>query len=71
MKVEYAPEAEDDLAEALELIAKHNPLAAANLADRITQLVDRLAAGDFDGPEVELTSRERVRSWPVSPFRIY
>ncbi len=69
--MEYSPEAEEDLAEALEFIARENQVAAYDLADRIMNVGDRLAAGDFDGPETQLTSRETVRSWPVSPFRIY
>lgn len=34
-------------------------------------IIDKLAAGDFDGPEQELTSGERVRSWAVPPVRVY
>jgi plasmid stabilization system protein ParE len=35
-------------------------------------VITSLAEGEFDGPEQELRrTGERVRSWPVPPFRIY
>src|SRR5262249_25335623 len=48
-----------DLQACVQYIAKNNPDAAANLANRVFALVNRLAAGDFDGPE------RRLREWPV------
>ncbi len=55
----------------MEFIAKDNPMAAAHLAERVFALVDRLAAGDFEGPEQRLYSGQIVRSWPVPPLRVY
>ncbi len=55
----------------MEQIAKDNPRAAATLADRVFTLVDRLAAGEFDGPEHWLYNGQLVRSWPVPPLRLY
>jgi plasmid stabilization system protein ParE len=70
--VALAPEAVDDLAAAIEYLGERNPRAAAATAEAIFQAIDRLAARDFEGPERELrTTRERVRSWPVRPYRIY
>ena len=41
-------------------------------ADGIFAVIDRLAAGEFEGPECELRrTREHVRSWPARPYRIY
>ncbi|MCI0574055.1 MAG: type II toxin-antitoxin system RelE/ParE family toxin [Myxococcaceae bacterium] len=71
MKVVFAPEAEADLLAALAFLAKRNPVAAARLAARVLTTVGRLADGEFDGPEQLLASGERVRSWPVPPWRIY
>lgn len=35
-------------------------------------VIGKLAAREFDGPEGVLrTTGERVRSWPVRPYRIY
>jgi len=34
-------------------------------------LVERLAEGDFEGPEQQLRSGMIVRSWPLPPYRIY
>lgn len=35
------------------------------------QAADELADEHFEGPEQRLRTGERVRSWPVPPFRIY
>jgi hypothetical protein len=34
-------------------------------------IIDRLTAGDFDGPEQTLRTGDVVRSWPVPPLRLY
>lgn len=70
MRVTFAPQAVEDLRIVVGYIAQHSPAAAERLADRVFELVDRLAEGAFDGPEYTLTSGERVRSWPVVPLRI-
>jgi plasmid stabilization system protein ParE len=69
--ITIAPEAVDDLEATVEHIAAHNPRAAAGLARRVFDMIDRLAEGILDGPEQELTTGERARSWPVPPLRIY
>ena len=72
MKIELAPEAVADLAALLEYLHQRNPHAAVTTADGIFAVIDRLAAGEFEGPERELRrTRERVRSWPSRPYRIY
>ncbi len=72
MKIAFAPEAVEDLAAVVEYLQERNPQAAAATADAVFGVIDRLAAGEFDGPERELRTRgERVRSWPVRPYRIY
>ncbi|HEX3903714.1 MAG TPA: type II toxin-antitoxin system RelE/ParE family toxin [Polyangia bacterium] len=72
MKIAFAPEAVEDLAAVLEYLVERNPRAAAATADAVFAVMDRLAAGEFEGPERELGSTgERVRSWPVRPYRIF
>jgi plasmid stabilization system protein ParE len=67
----FSRDAEDDFRIVVEFLAERNPAAASALADRIFSVIDQLAAGDFDGPERELTTGERVRSFAVPPVRIY
>ena len=72
MKVVLAPEAADDLAAVIEYLNQRNPRAATATADSIFRVIDRVAAREFEGPECQLRStRERVRSWPARPYRIY
>ena len=71
MKIEYTLEARNDLEDTFERIVVDNPLAAARLEERLLSLIERLAAREFEGPEIELTTGERVRSWPVPPLRVY
>jgi toxin ParE1/3/4 len=72
VKIALAPEAVDDLAAVVEYLVERNPLAAAATADAVFAVIDRLAAEEFEGPESELrSSGERIRSWPVRPYRIF
>jgi plasmid stabilization system protein ParE len=71
LRIVYAPQAISDLETYLVYVATSNPGAAARLAQRVLSLVERLAEGAFEGPEHELRSGERVRSWPVQPLRVY
>jgi plasmid stabilization system protein ParE len=71
LTIEYTPEARHDLVDAIDRIHRENPSAAAHLADRLLSRIERLAAGDFEGVELALTTGEHVRSWPVPPYRIY
>jgi len=69
--IHFAPQAEADFAAVIGYLAERNPVAAQDFAERIFALIDKLAAGDFAGPEQTLSSGETVRSWPVPPVRIY
>ncbi len=71
MTISFAPEAEEDFRALVKYVAERNPAAAPSLSDRIFAIVDQLAAGDFDGPEVQLVTGEWVRSWAAPPVRIY
>ena len=71
MTILFAPEAEEDFRTIVEFLHARNPRAAAALADRIFAVIDQIAGGEFEGVERELTTGERVRSFPVPPVRIY
>jgi plasmid stabilization system protein ParE len=72
VRIEFAPEAVDDLAAAIEYVQERNPRAAAAMATAVFEAIEKLAANEFEGPERELRiTGERVRSWPVRPYRIY
>jgi plasmid stabilization system protein ParE len=69
--IQFAPQAEADVAAVIVYLAERNPVAAQEFGKRIFALVDKLAAGDFDGPEQTLSSGQIVRSWPLPPVRNY
>ena len=71
MKVTYTEEAIADIVEAISYLNERNPTAAANLDAEIAKCVQRLVAGEFEGPAARLRSGAVVRSWAVPPFRIY
>jgi plasmid stabilization system protein ParE len=71
LKVTYTEEAVADIVEAVSYVNQRNATAAANLDAEIAQCIERLAAQEFDGPVSRLRSGALVRSWVVSPFRIY
>lgn len=72
MKVQLAPEAVDDLTAAIEYLNEKSPRAAVAMANAVFEAIEKLAGKEFEGPERELRSTgERVRSWPVRPYRIY
>jgi plasmid stabilization system protein ParE len=46
--------------------------AAARYLDKLERSLEALDRGDFDGPELIVSSRTRpVRRWPVPPYWIY
>ena len=67
MRVLFAPEAEQDLNSAVDFLTGRSPAAAARLVAGVRSLVQRLADGDFEGPEQQLRFGETVKSWPLSP----
>jgi plasmid stabilization system protein ParE len=71
LKVTYTEEAVADIVEAITYLNERDPRAASNLNAEIAQCIERLAAQAFDGPVSRLGSGALVRSWAVSPFRIY
>jgi plasmid stabilization system protein ParE len=71
LRIIYSPQAIEDLETYVGYVARSNPDAAARLARRVLKVIDRPADGAFEGPERQLRSGERVRSWPVYPLRIY
>ena len=71
MKVSYTEDAIADLVEAISYLNQRHPTAAANLDAEIARCIERLAAQEFEGPVSRLRSGVPVRSWAVTPFRIY
>jgi plasmid stabilization system protein ParE len=71
LKIRFSPRARDDLRAAVEYLAARNATAAGELKDQLLVLIEKLAGGEFQGPEVQLRSGAIVRSWPVVPYRIY
>ena len=71
MKISYTEEAIADIVEAITYLNERSQTAAANLDAEITRCIERLAGESFEGPVSRLRSGALVRSWPVSPFRIY
>jgi plasmid stabilization system protein ParE len=67
----WSPESADDLTQALEFVLERNPSAAARLATRLEEIIERLAEGEIHGPKQRLRSGGEVHSWPVPPYRIY
>jgi plasmid stabilization system protein ParE len=71
VKTTYTEEAIADIVQAITYLNERNPTAAANLNASILECIRRLEAEEFDGPISRLRSGAVVRSWAVSPFRIY
>ncbi len=71
MTIYFAPEAEEDFAAVIGYLQERNPVAAAELGRRIFAIVERLAAGEFDGPQATLATGETVHTWAAPPVRIY
>jgi plasmid stabilization system protein ParE len=67
----YTEDAVADIVEAITYLNERSPSAAANLDERISECVARLADESFEGPVSRLRSGATVRSWHVPPFRIY
>ena len=70
MTVSFSPLAEEDFAAVIGYLAERNPVAAGELGRRIFEVIDKLARGAFDGPELTLETGDLVRSWPVPPVRV-
>jgi plasmid stabilization system protein ParE len=71
VKIRFSPRARDHIRSAVEHLPARNPVAARELKDQILSTIERLAGGEFEGPELRLLSGAVVRSWPVLPHRIY
>ena len=71
MRVSYSEEAIADIVDVLSFLSERNAVAAARLDTSITVCIERLAAGEFEGPISRLRSGTLVRSWPVPPMRVY
>jgi plasmid stabilization system protein ParE len=66
-----APKAAADLRATLEHISDNETRLLQRSSPNVFTVIDRLAAGEFEGHQQRLTTGEVVRSWPVPPLRIY
>jgi plasmid stabilization system protein ParE len=64
-------QARADLAEIRRYLAQDNPRVAAAELARIDAIIQRLASGELQGPEIRLPNGQRMRGWPVPPYRVY
>ncbi len=71
MRVVLSDEAHQDLEDAIDYLAAHNPPAAAALIGDVFDLLDRLAVEEFIGPTIALSTGEEFETWPLRPFRLY
>ena len=71
MTLHFAPQAEADFAAVVGYVAERNPVAAADFADRIFAIIDRLAASELEGAEQPFNAGEVVRSSAIRPVRVY
>ena len=69
--VHFSPEAREDLGAALLFLKKRRPRAALRLLAEIDAAINLLAGETVDGPEVTLTTGERLLRWVVTPYVIY
>ena len=71
MDLILSPAALADLAEIQRYIAQGSPRAAAAEVSRIDSVIQKLLAGELQGPAVRLLSGRRAQRWPVPPYLIY
>jgi toxin ParE1/3/4 len=60
-----------DLEEVYAFIAADNDSAAERVVRRLLGVMEQLATGELNGPEVRLENGRLVRRWSVPPYRVY
>lgn len=71
MSVRLSRRAQKDLREYIVWVAERNLQAARNFLDDLDALLGDLDQRAFEGPTVQLTTGERVCTWPLAPMRVY
>jgi plasmid stabilization system protein ParE len=71
VRIRFAKQAASDIDAAVAFRLKQRPDASVTLVDDVMKVAERLARGEFDGPEQRLKSGLTVRSWPLPPYRLY
>jgi plasmid stabilization system protein ParE len=71
VRIRFAKQAARDIDGATAFWLKRRPDVPLSLVDDVMALAERLARGEFDGPEVRLKTGLVVRSWPLPPYRLY
>jgi toxin ParE1/3/4 len=71
LTIVFLARARTDLENAALYLQQENPRAAVAVIGNMYSMIERLAAGEFEGTESTLRTGQRVRSWPVAPYRIF
>jgi len=71
MKRRLSRGAREDLREIYRWIAQDSPRNAQRMVDRVLEVIELLASGAVEGPEVELQDGRKARTWPAPPYRVY
>lgn len=71
MRIVVSPLAAADLPGAYDFVAARRPMAADRMLVEIAEAFGLLASGFRLGRVAILHGGDRVRSWPVPPYRIY
>lgn len=71
MKVLLSPDAEQDLIDACEFIARDSPAVAMRLLVQFRDVTVELALGLIEGREVVLSDGRVAHAWPLRPYRTY
>ena len=71
MRIRFAKQAAKDLEATAAFWKERWPGVPSTLVDDVIALAERLARGEFEGPEQRLKSGLMVRSWPLPPYRLF
>jgi plasmid stabilization system protein ParE len=63
--------AQIDLKDIYEFIVKDNPDAAERVLSHLSDVIQQLADGALQGPDVRLKNGRRLKRWSAPPYRIY
>ncbi len=71
MKRRLSRLAREDLREIYRWITQDSPRNAQRMVDRVLEVIELLASGAVEGPEVELQDGRKARTWPAPPCRVF
>jgi plasmid stabilization system protein ParE len=71
VRIAYTPRALRDIDDALDYITADSVRAAQRLLAHLGDVIQRLGAGELNGPEVRLRGGRLAYRWSVPPYRLY